>query len=365
MGDVVEQYAAFLERVLPADYGERAHEYEEDVELRRSFHRASYEDGWLMPDWEPELGGRELPAAEALAVRIERARRRLPRNPNIQGVGVVAPPLRRFGTAEQRERLLVPLMRGDDWWAIGMSEPDAGSDIGGLRMRAVEDGDSFVLDGQKIWTTQADESRWAMVYVRTDPSAPKHKGLSCFAVDLGSPGVTVIPIRMASAGEESFCEVFFEGVRVPNENLVGPLNGGWQVMMESLASERDLIWIDNWLDIQHVLRYLGSEEPSGFDLVRVGRSLADAEAIRFTGLRVVSERALDLPSPAGHVMKLLASEALQEATRVVLDSSELEGMSGPAFTEFMKALPATLYGGTSEIHRDLIAERALRLPRDR
>src|SRR5436305_1167442 len=157
-----------------------------------------------------------------------------PKLPNIQGVGVVAPGLREFGTPEQVERLLVPVLRGDEWWALGMSEPGAGSDFGGLRTRAVRTGDHYVVNGQKIWTTHANESRWATLYVRTDPEAPKHRGISRLILDLTAPGVTVRPIRMATISEETFCEVFLDGVEVPVAALLGAENAGWQVAMASL-----------------------------------------------------------------------------------------------------------------------------------
>ena len=142
-----------------------------------------------------------------------------------------------------------PLLRGDEWWALGMSEPEAGSDFAGLRTRAERDGDVFRINGHKIWTTQAHLSRWCTLYARTDPDAPKHRGISCLILDLQSPGVRIEPIRMASISDETFCEVFLDDVEVPVGNLLGPCNGGWNVAMSSLQHERQMIWIMNWVEI--------------------------------------------------------------------------------------------------------------------
>lgn len=149
---------------------------------------------------------------------------------------------------------MVPLLRGDQWWALGMSEPEAGSDFAGLRTRAELDGALFRVNGHKIWTTQAHESRWCTLYARTDPDAPKHRGISCLILDLQSPGVRVEPIRMASVSDEIFCEVFLDDVEVPFDNLLGSLHGGWDVALSSLHHERQMIWIMNWVEIKRGLQ---------------------------------------------------------------------------------------------------------------
>ncbi|WP_370617784.1 acyl-CoA dehydrogenase family protein [Mumia qirimensis] len=367
MNDVLQAYDAFLRNVLPEDYAGRTNHYRHDDRLRTDFQVAAFEAGWLVPDWEPGLGGQSLSAGDSLAVRIEGARRRVPVIHNVQGVGVVAPGLRRFGTPAQQDRLLRPVLRGDEWWALGMSEPGAGSDLASLRTQARRDGDRFIVNGSKIWTTQAKESRWATLYVRTDPEARRHAGISCLILDLQSPGVEVRPIRRAAESVDAFCEVFLDDVEIPVENLLGPLNGGWRVASESLEHERDMIWVNNWVEIAQVVDpSLRRTDLDDEEMTALGRLLADAEAVRFTGLRTVFER-LEGNEPAEFfLLKLLGSEAAQRATRFAMETSGLAGLCEPQLMEDrIESLAATIYGGTSEVQRNIIGERVLGLPRDR
>ncbi|MGH3525598.1 MAG: acyl-CoA dehydrogenase family protein, partial [Mycobacterium sp.] len=224
MTDVVAEFAGWLTDFLPNDYTEHYREYRWDLTLRRDYQRAAFEAGWLQPTWPAEHGGRSLDLRTAMEVRLESALRSAPKLPNIAGPNVVAPAIRQFGTPEQIDRLLVPVLRGDEWWALGMSEPEAGSDFAGLRTRAETDGVGgpdgkvFRVNGRKIWTTQAHQSRWCTLYARTDPAVPKHRGISCLVLDLRSPGVTIKPIRMASNSDETFCEMFLDDVEIPVTN---------------------------------------------------------------------------------------------------------------------------------------------------
>ncbi|MDQ1698054.1 MAG: hypothetical protein QOJ03_3407 [Frankiaceae bacterium] len=363
---VREEYGAWLTDFLPADYDDRYADYRWDISLRRAHQVAAFEAGWLQPAWPTEHGGRSLGPLEALTVRLESATRAAPKLPNIQGVGVVAPGLRAFGTPEQIERLLVPVLRGDEWWALGMSEPGAGSDFAGLRTKAVRDGDRYIVNGQKIWTTQAHESRWATLYVRTDPDAPKHRGISCLILDMQSPGVTVRPIRMATITDETFCEVFLDDVEVPTSALLGVENAGWQVAMASLDHERDMIWIMNWVEIGRGLRAV-RQHGGGLDdqqLVELGRRLADAEALRMTGYRSLTNSLRGDPGKEFFILKLLGSEALQRTWDLAATVAGPAGLGDEALAfERHDALAATLYGGTSEVQRNIIGERVLGLPK--
>jgi alkylation response protein AidB-like acyl-CoA dehydrogenase len=368
--DLLAEFTAWLTDFLPADYYERYREYRWDLELRRSYQRAAFEAGWLQPTWPREHGGRSLGLAEAMEVRLKAAMRSAPKLPNIAGPGVAAPAIRQFGTAEQIDRLLVPLLRGDEWWALGMSEPEAGSDFAGLRTRAVRDGDVFRVKGRKIWTTQAHLSRWCTLYARTDPDAPKHRGISCLILDLESPGVTIEPIRMASISDETFCEVTLEDVEVPVDNLLGPCNGGWQVALSSLNHERQMIWIMNWVEIQRGLNSVRESKTahddyaSGEVFAELGSLLADAEALRATGYRALHNEVAGRPSPEADILKLLGSITLQRVWELAaaaagpcsIDDADL-------LFERQDALAATIYGGTSEIQRNIIAERLLGLPK--
>ncbi|WP_205873973.1 acyl-CoA dehydrogenase family protein [Mycobacterium camsae] len=363
MTSVTDEFGSWLGDFLPPDYYDRYREYRWDIPLRRAYQRAAFEAGWLQPTWPREHGGRSLGLREAMEIRIEAAVRSAPKLPNVQGPGVAAPGIRQFGTPEQIDRLLVPLLRGDEWWALGMSEPEAGSDFAGLRTRAEREGEMFRVNGHKIWTTHAHESRWCTLYARTDPGAPKHRGISCLILDLRSPGVRIEPIRMASISDETFCEVFLDDVEVPVENLLGPLHGGWNVAMSSLHHERQMIWIMNWVEIQRGLTSIRGTA-TGDVYGELGALLADAEALRATGYRALQNELAGRPSPEADTMKLLGSVTLQRVWELSAAAA------GPASTcdpdllfERQDALAATIYGGTSEVQRNIIAERLLGLPK--
>lgn len=363
MTSVIDEFGIWLRDFLPDDYYDRYRDYRWDIPLRRDYQRAAFEAGWLQPTWPREHGGRSLGLRDAMEIRIEAAVRSAPKLPNIQGPGVAAPGIRQFGTSEQIERLLVPLLRGDEWWALGMSEPEAGSDFAGLRTRAERDGPVFRVNGHKIWTTQAHESRWCTLYARTDPESPKHRGISCLILDLQSPGVRIEPIRMASISDETFCEVFLDDVEVPVQNLLGPLHGGWQVAMSSLHHERQMIWIMNWVEIQRGLDSVRRNASEDI-YAELGALLADAEALRATGYRALDNELAGRPSPEADTMKLLGSVTLQRVWELSAAAAGPASAADPDLLfERQDALAATIYGGTSEVQRNIIAERLLGLPK--
>ena len=365
MTAVVEEFGAWLSGFLPTDYYEKYRQYRWDLTLRRDYQRAAFEAGWIQPTWPREHGGRSLDLRDAMEVRLEAATRSAPKLPNVAGPNVAAPGIRQFGTPAQVDRLLVPLLRGDEWWALGMSEPEAGSDFAGLRTRAERDGETFRVNGRKIWTTQAHESRWCTLYARTDPEAPKHRGISCLILDLQSPGVRIEPIRMASISDETFCEVTLEDVEVPVENLLGPLNGGWNVALSSLHHERQMIWIMNWVEIKRGLdsvRDAGATDPGLY--TELGTLLADAEALRATGYRALGNELARRPGPEADTMKLLGSLTLQRVWELSAVAAGPHSAGDPDLLfERQDALAATIYGGTSEVQRNIIAERLLGLPK--
>ena len=368
--DLIAEYGAWLTDFLPDDYYQRYDDYRWDIELRRDHQRAAFEAGWLQPTWTREHGGRSLGLAEAMELRLEAAMRSAPKLPNVAGPGVAAPGIRQFGTPAQIERLLVPLLRGDEWWALGMSEPEAGSDFAALRTRAVRDGDTFRVKGRKIWTTHAHLSRWCTLYARTDPDAPKHRGISCFILDLESPGLTIEPIRMASISDETFCEVILDDVEIPADSLLGDLNGGWQVAMSSLNHERQMIWIMNWVEIQRGLNEVRDSQATDDDYAsgevfsELGSLLADAEALRATGYRALDNELAGLPSPESGILKLLGSLTLQRVWELAAATAGPRSIDDTDLLfERQDALAATIYGGTSEVQRNIIAERLLGLPK--
>jgi alkylation response protein AidB-like acyl-CoA dehydrogenase len=363
---VVEEFGTWLTEFLPKDYYENYRRYRWDLPLRRDYQRAAFEAGWLQPTWPREHGGRSLGLRDAMEVRLEAAMRSAPKLPNIAGPNVAAPGIRQFGTPAQIDRLLVPLLRGDEWWALGMSEPEAGSDFAGLRTRAERDGDRFRVNGHKIWTTQAHESKWCTLYSRTDPAAPKHRGISCLILDLHAPGVKIEPIRMASISDETFCEVFLDDVEIPVENLLGPLHGGWNVAMSSLHHERQMIWIMNWVEIKRGLDAVRAAPTDDRDdlCTELGSLLADAEALRATGYRALGNELAGRPSPEADILKLLGSVTLQRVWELSAVAAGPHSAGDPDLLfERQDALAATIYGGTSEVQRNIIAERLLGLPK--
>jgi alkylation response protein AidB-like acyl-CoA dehydrogenase len=364
MTAIVEEFATWLADFLPKDYYRRYHQYRWDLALRRDYQRAAFEGGWIQPTWPREHGGRSLGLRDAMEIRLEAAMRSAPKLPNIAGPNVAAPGIRQFGTPGQIDRLLVPLLRGDEWWALGMSEPEAGSDFAGLRTRAERDGDVFRVNGHKIWTTQAHLSRWCTLYARTDPDAPKHRGISCLILDLQSPGVRIEPIRMASTSDETFCEVFLEDVEIPVDNLLGACNGGWNVALSSLHHERQMIWIMNWVEIKRGLDSV-RETPGGQDIcTELGSLLADAEALRATGYRALGNELAGRHSPEADILKLLGSVTLQRVWELsAVASGPGSASDADLLFERQDALAATIYGGTSEVQRNIIAERLLGLPK--
>src|SRR5271155_2019653 len=209
----------------------------ESLEVLRSWNRTLADGRWAAPSWPIEHGGRGAGVPEQLGYLEETNRVRAPGPVNVIGVSNIAPAIMAYGTTEQQERFLGPMLRGDEIWSQGMSEPDAGSDLASLRTSASVDGDDFVVNGQKTWNSLGHMADWCQLYVRTDTDVPKHKGISCLLVDLRSPGIEIRPVRTIT-GEQPFSELFFTDARVPRDALLGPLHQGWQVAMTTLSFER-------------------------------------------------------------------------------------------------------------------------------
>ncbi|HUA44305.1 MAG TPA: acyl-CoA dehydrogenase family protein [Solirubrobacteraceae bacterium] len=365
---------AWLAGWLPRDYRERFRSYRLDLDFRREYQRAAFEEGWLMPSWEPGMGGRSLSQEAELWVKLRFARSSAPKLPNVQGPGVVAPALKMFGSEAQQEHVK-PVLRGDEWWCLGMSEPNAGSDLASLRTAARRnDRGDFAVNGQKVWTSHARQSAFCLLFARTEPSEPRHRGISAFVVPMDADGITVRAIDKLGAGDEEFCEVFFDDVTVPASAMVGPLNGGWAVAMTSLSEERDMIWIMNLVEIEHAVdlaRRSLEQRPNralAVDLARLG---CDADSIWLTGLRGLADRIAGRPDRCTPLLKLVSTETAQRAfdlasraggSRMVFSGPEAP-FGGEVFSGEIEALGSTIYGGTSEIQRNIIGEHILGLPR--
>ncbi|MBM3672166.1 MAG: acyl-CoA dehydrogenase [Actinobacteria bacterium] len=352
----------------------------------RAWQRTLFDAGWLVPGWPPELGGRNASPSEQMIYFEEMTRREIPRTMNPQALGIISPSLRDYGSPEQQERWLLPTLKAEIAWCLGMSEPGAGSDLASLKTRAVLDGDNFIVNGQKVWTSGAHHSDWCMCYVRTDPDVPKHKGISILIIDMHSPGVEARPFaELSEPNYFDFNEVFFTDVVVPKEHLLGDLNNGWALTQGSLSHERAMLWIDAAYAAQRAFAVMTEladrPAPGGGTLSDdaryrdlVGRFYVDTQAQMLMGYRGLSKMALGKPAVEHSLLKLYGSESLQE---LLLSGSEMLGhgavdvevlgpkmwRDGSWIVQFLRSFAATIPGGTSEIQRNIIAERVLGLPR--
>lgn len=377
------EFVDFLNAHLPpeAEAFERPRSSSHVPEWARRWQRLLFDSGWLLPGNPPEFGGRNATLLQQYVYLEELGRRRIYQSFNPQGVGIIAASLLSFGTPEQQREWAVPILRADITASLGMSEPGAGSDLASLKTRAVLDGDHFVVNGQKVWTSGAHDADVLLTFVRTDPKAPKHKGISVLLIPTDTPGVVRRPFAsMCDSDEIDFNEVFFTDARVPVENLVGELNGGWRVATGSLGHERVMLWM-GYVDLLHELSI--DYQPSGsLERDRYATLVMDAYALRLLGSAELSRAARgEEDVPAQSVLKLLGSEALQRASQDALDSAGADGLVYRAvtapfaplnldshyrswFDRYARSFAATIAGGTSEIQRNIIAERVLGLPRN-
>jgi alkylation response protein AidB-like acyl-CoA dehydrogenase len=351
----------------------------------RAWQRRLFDAGWLVPGWPPEHGGRNATPVQTMVYFEELSRRRLPRALNPQGLGIVAPSLREHGTESQQDEWLVPTLRGEVTWCIGMSEPNAGSDLASLRTRAELAPDGWHVSGQKVWTSGAHDADWCLCFVRTEPEAPKHKGLSVLVIDMGSPGITCRPLpSYTDADRADFNEVFFDDVIVPADNLVGERGQGWPISMSSLGHERGMLWIQQQSSLERdveALVDLARDRPElGHDGAfsdRVVDLWIDAQAMKVMGYRGFAKFAQGQAAPEHSILKLFSSEAGRRLSRVATEALGAEAFdrsviaplqvveAGSWFESYLWAFAQTIAGGTSEIQRNIISERVLGLPRQR
>jgi alkylation response protein AidB-like acyl-CoA dehydrogenase len=377
-----DEFVAFLDEHRPTDAEavERSSSCSHLPEWARRWQRLLFDHGWLLPGNPPEFGGRNATILQQYVHQEELSRRRIYQSFNPQGVGIIAASLLSFGTEEQKRRWAAPILRADITASLGMSEPGAGSDLASLQTRAVLAGDHFVVNGQKVWTSGAHDADVLLTFVRTDPDAPKHKGISVLLIPTDSEGVVCRPFASACGHDDiDFNEVFFTDVRVPAENLVGPLNGGWTVANGSLGHERTLLWLsfaDRLRDVIHDFRPVDPVQRDQYATV-----LMDNQALRLLGSVALARAARgEQDVPALSVLKLLGSEAVQSAGEHALDAAGIDGLVHPTssgaymplnedhataswFDRYLRSFSGTIAGGTSEIQRNIIAQRVLGLPR--
>ena len=376
------EFIRFLDEHLPAEVdaaGERSRSTSHVPEWARRWQQVQFDHGWLVPGNPPEFGGRNAGILQQFVHREELSRRRIYHAFNPQGVGIIAASLLSFGTEEQKRRWAVPILRAEMTASLGMSEPGAGSDLAGLRTRATLDDDAFVVNGQKVWTSGAHDADVILTFVRTDPNAPKHKGISALLIPTASPGVSCRPFPSVHDRDGlDFNEVFFTDVRVPAENLVGPLHEGWRVANGSLGHERTMMWMAFANRLEQLLedfRPIGEVNRDSYATIAM-----DYHALRLLGSAALGQAARgERDVPAVSVLKVLGSEAEQNAARHALEAAGADGLTDPAvtapynpygpdlftaswFARYISTYAGTIAGGTSEIQRNIIAQRILGLP---
>ena len=349
----------------------------------RHWQQMLFSAGWIGISWSREAGGQGLTALHQLVFSEELARAGAPQPIGLIGLDVVGPSLDNFGTPEQKSELLPRLLSGEDIWCQGFSEPDAGSDLASLRTRAGVEGDHFVINGQKVWTSWAHKSQWCALLARTDLDAPKHKGISYILVDMSSPGVTARPL-VQMTGDDEFCEVFFEDVRVPLTNLVGDLNSGWAIAQDTLGNERGSYTLRRRVEYEVAVEDAVEElrahysktgqEASDRVLEQIGSAYSavrglEAQTRKTMGRKMRGEG----PTPYDSVDKLSLNEVEQLVFRCVsdllgplrnVDDGDPFGLeSGRWVKDHYYSRAASIYGGTSQVQRNIIAERLLGLPR--
>lgn len=348
----------------------------------KAWHTKLYEAGWAGLTWPKEYGGRGATFIEQVIFQQEMGRLGLPMGSNVLGVIMSGPALMQWGTEEQKKRYLQPILAGEEIWCEGMSEPGAGSDLAAIQCRAELKGDDFVVNGQKVWTTIAHRSHFCQLFVRTDPDAPKHKGMSALIVDMKSPGVTVRPL-MQITGDSEFNEIFFEDVKVPKENLLGPLNQGWQVLVATLMHERFGIGetLGGTEQTLHALVDLAKRVQIGGrpaieeDDIRqqLAQFAIEVAAKKYNGLRSLSRRLKGLqPGSEASISKLVSTDLGQRmvkfTTRLLGEYAMLESHTpfaprGDWMKRILASESMTIAGGTSMVQRNMIGERILGLPK--
>ncbi|WP_109526575.1 MULTISPECIES: acyl-CoA dehydrogenase [Nocardia] len=355
-------------RDLQPTYKEKWGE-DDSFEARLDWQRRLHEAGWIAPQWPAEFGGRGLDIIDQVACDRVLAQLRTPMLAGILGVNNVAPTLMRYGTPQQ-QRHLRAIQSGAEIWCQGFSEPGAGSDLAGLRTKAVLDGDEFVITGQKIWTSEGMEATHCLLLVRTDPHAPPHKGISALLVPMDTPGITRRPITQIT-GEGGFAEVFFDGVRVPHDALLGPLHEGWKVTMTTLGFERaGVIVLAAGLEqsVHDVVAALAGRELDTGTRAALTDRLVEARALGLLGKRALGKIANGGAPGAEHsVIKLVWSLTMQAIGDTHLSALGLEGITKSkgiaAQRDYLSSRAATIAGGTTEVMRNILAERVLGLPK--
>jgi alkylation response protein AidB-like acyl-CoA dehydrogenase len=353
----------------PADAGDDA-----QFAYRRDWQRRLYDGGWAAPAWPTEHGGRGASQSESAIYFEELGRARVPFAANTLGLLLGGPTLMVWGTPEQKERYLLPILSGEEIWCQGFSEPDAGSDLASLKTRAVKDPahpDEWVVTGQKVWTSGAQYSKWCMLVARTDGEVAKHKGLTYFLMDMDQAAVQVRPLRQIT-GEAEFNELFIEEARIPDANVVGGVGNGWKVALTTLMNERAGLGFALQIRLRQLLDDIIAaaaekgllENPLYAD--KIAELHGRCEAIRLLAWKGLTDaERYGQPGPEGSLVKWLWSDTNQIATQLAVDVIGPEALiTGTSWSyELLRARGNTIEGGTTEVLKNIVAERVLGLPR--
>jgi alkylation response protein AidB-like acyl-CoA dehydrogenase len=338
------------------------------LERLRAWNATLADAGYGAIAWPVEYGGRNAGPLEQVVLAEELSRADAPTTLNPIGIANIAPAILTYGTDAQKQRFLRPMLRADDIWCQGFSEPDAGSDLASLRTSAVRDGDSYVVTGQKVWTTLAQHAGWCELLVRTDPDAPRHKGISCLLVDMTLPGIEVRPL-MTITGEHDLNEIFFDHVRVPVTALLGPENDGWRVAMTTLTNERAGVAVLHLALRKKINRLVhdGRVRGAGNDPVlrrRLARVYLEGEYLKLLADRAVSAAAHGRPpGPESSLTKLVWADTQQHLAEGAADVLGADALAGEWGHERLHVRGLSIAGGTTQVNKNVVAQRILGLPR--
>ena len=353
-----------------------------EFERRRAWHRKLYDAGWMCIHWPKEFGGRGATLMQQFIYHQELDRAKAPPVVNFQGIARVGPTLMQWGTPEQKARFIPKIPSAEEIWCQGLSEPNHGSDLAAVETRAIDNGDHFLVNGSKVWTSNAHHANFSTLLCRTDTTAPKHRGLSYLLVDLKSPGVTIRPLVQIT-GESGFNQVFFDDVAVPKSNLVGNWNQGWMVAITNMMFERTIH--GGRTDMMVEVRQLGelakqvqrNGHPAfedGYVRGRIASFACEAEGLKYTSLRQLTRQLRGLPpGPEGSVMKLGTTDLNLRIQKFAMELlgpySQFEYRAAGAIDRgkwshrMLAARRGTIAAGTNEIQHNIIGERVLGLPK--
>jgi len=374
-----DELRAWLSANAPSPAARGDESMQQRFERLRVWQRKLHQAGWAGVAWPKEYGGRGASLMEQVIFLEELARAQAPPMANTLGLGLIGPTIIHFGTEEQKRRYLPKILSADEIWCQGFSEPNAGSDVAGIRTEAKADGDHFIINGHKVWNSYGWIADWCALVVRTDPSAPRHDGLTYILVDMKTPGVEVRPIRQMS-GESEFAELYFKDVRVPAANVLGKVNQGWKVALGTLMHERatlgasiTIVYRRSFDRLVELTRQRGL---SGNPLVRqkLAQAYTELEVFRLNQMRAISRvSSSGVPGPEGSILKIFWSEYNQRfqqiAQEILGPYGMLEAGSPCAIDDgdwaygFLRTRGNTIEAGTSEIQRNIIGHFVLGLPK--